>query len=158
MNDDKDKYAEVLRQTERLLDAQLAAEAARDQRALVVVAFSVAAAGFSLRAADAGSSAFVWAAVLFAVSALLGALAALPREFHGAGYRHETLKGVAARAEDAASLLRSLAAKNDEYIALNARAGVLMANLYRGAIIVFAIGTLVALVGVAAAGPEGARS
>jgi hypothetical protein len=154
--DEKDKYAEALRQTERLLDSQLAAEAARDQRALVVVAFSVASAGFSLRAAGEGPAAFTWAAVVFGMAALVGALAALPREFHGAGYRHATLRGALAQAEDAASLLRSLAVKNDEYIALNARAGVLMANLYRGAIILFAVGTFIALFGVAAGGPEGA--
>lgn len=148
-------YREIHRQTERRLDAQIAADSSRDQRALVVVAFSVASAGFSIRAAESGASlAFVVAAALFGSAAAIGALVALPRALHGAGYRFETLSGVADGVESYASLVASLAAANDDLIARNERGSVAMINLYRAAILSFALGMAVGLLGIVGVDPD----
>ena len=87
------------------------------------------------------------------MAAILGAASALPRAFHGAGYRRATLQAAAAVANTPGELFRSLAVSNDLHIERNDRSAVIAMNLYRWAIVMFALGSLAIVLGAATASP-----
>ncbi|MEM1289254.1 MAG: hypothetical protein AAF590_13110 [Pseudomonadota bacterium] len=149
MSDQNAIFKEIYRQTERQIEVQLSVAGLRDQRSLVITGFSVVSSGFSLNAhASSAEPFFLVAALLFLVAAAFGALAAVPRQFYGGGYRFEELGQVADKFETEAALFASLAAKNDDYINANDEAEFASINLYRCALGVFFVGGLLAVIAI----------
>ena len=126
---------------------QLSVAASRDQRALVLTAFSIVSSGLVLTAFRAGGSdAFLFATILFLLGACFGAASAVPREYQGGGYSFKELEGVAESVSDKVTFVTSLAEKNDEYIASNELAEFRSINQYRISLIFFIFGVIVGIV------------
>lgn len=138
-------HIEILRQTERKLDAQRERATSRDQRTLVVAAFSSAFAGVAARNWIDGGQAMTGGAVAFlAASAIFAAFAALPRPIFGAGYHFKRLQHPASQVKSHAAFIASLAQMNDALIDQNDRRELVVEHCYRAALILFAIGVALA--------------
>lgn len=147
VSDTEKIYAEMLRQTERRLDAQRERAVTRDQRALVVAAFSSAFAGATARTwSENGGGASGGAVAFLAIAAIFAAFSALPRPIHGAGSQFKSLAGLAQMVENHASFLASLGRMNDALINLNDRRELVAEHCYRFSLLLFAVG--VALIGI----------
>ncbi|MEM6711179.1 MAG: hypothetical protein AAF590_02730 [Pseudomonadota bacterium] len=147
MSDQNEIFKELYRQTERQLEVQLTVAGLRDQRSLVITGFSVVSSGFALNAfSTSDSKIFLAASLLFMVAAAFGALAAVPRQYFGGGYRYNELIQVVDHLDSEAAFFASLASKNDEYIEANDRSEFYSINLYRCALGVFFVGGFAAVI------------
>ena len=131
------------------LQAQATFATSADQRSLVFSTLSVAAAAtvFGSLKDTSGASLATGSSLFFCLSALCGAVSAVPGRLYTSGAKAAELTDLLDTETSYASALLGLCKNNDVYIAKNENSARLRAHFYRFAVFLFLFGVGLSLVG-----------